>query len=246
MKTKLLFLGYALSLCTIFQVKAQHRVYLGAQFGLGVEYQSKTDPNNLILSTKRFGHSTYGSTLRYELDDKYGFEIGLLKEPLMKTVRIRDVDFDVKFEAGSPTISYIRIPLRLNMRVWNINDKMTFYVSGGASHLRYMFESGQLHSEWSGDFDQDAQSYRKDFYVLDKYNWMLEGGTSLTYKLTSKFNLDASMNYMGGFEDLTRTDVKYKRQNGPEQQATVISRGDKLSFNIGLRYRVLELKRLND
>ena len=75
---------------------------------------------------------------------------------------------------------------------------------------------------------------------------MLEGGTNLTYKLTNRFNLDASVNYMGGFADLTSTDVRYKAQGRPEQRATVISQGDKLSFNIGIRYRVLELRRLND
>ena len=161
MKTKLLFWVCAFYLCTIFQVQAQHRVYLGGQFGLGLEYQSKTDPSNIILSTTRFGHSTYGSTLRYELDDKYGFEIGLLKEPLMKTVRVRGVDFESKFEAGDPTISYLRIPIRLNMRVWNINDRLALYVSGGASYLRYQFEAGPNYSVWSGDFGQDEMLTEK-------------------------------------------------------------------------------------
>ncbi len=235
----------ALIVCS-FQLQAQHRVYLGGQFGLGIEYQSKTDPADLVYSTNRFGHSTYGSTLRYELDDKYGFEIGLLKEPLMKTVRLRGADFEKGFEAGSPTISYLRFPIRLNVRAWKLNDRLALYVSGGASHLRYQFEAGPTYSAGSGDFEQDKISYRSDFTVLDKYTWMLEGGTSLSYKLTNKFNVDASVNYMGGFADLTRTDVLYKAQGRQEQQATVVSRGDKLSFNVGIRYRVLELRKRNE
>lgn len=235
-----------LLLCTILQAQAQHRVYVGAQFGLGIEYQRKNDPADLVYSTKRFGHSPYGATMRYELDDKYGIEVGLIKEPFMRHALLKSIDYDVVSEAGYPTSSYVRIPIRLYARVLTIGSKAEVRVFGGASHLRHLFDIDRPFREGGGDFDQDALSYSKEFRLLDRYLWMLEGGTSLSYKLSNRFTVDGTINYLHGFNDLTRTDIRYKHRDRDEYQAHVVSKGSKLGFSVGLRYRVLDLRRLND
>jgi hypothetical protein len=247
MKTRLLVLVGALLLCIALQAQAQHRVYVGGQFGLGIEYQRKTDPADLVYSTnKRFGHSPYGVTMRYELDDTYGLEIGIIKEPYMRHARLRSIDFERPFEAGEATSSYVCIPIRLYARVLTIGSRAELRVFGGASHMRHLFDIDRPIRQGGGDFDQDALSYSKEFRLLKRYLWMLEGGTSLSYKLSNRFTVDGTINYLHGFNDLTRTDIRYKHRGRDEYQAHVVSKGSKLGFSVGLRYRVLDLRRLND
>mgnify|MGYP005754981335 CR=1 FL=1 len=246
MKTKKLLLVCALLVCTFFNLQAQHKFYVGSEFGLGIEFQNKQDKYNLAQSVNRFGASPYGLTLRYERDDKYAFEIGMIKEPLMQDVRINNVDFKSTFEAGDRTTSYVRVPLRLNVKALNFGERTALHVYGGGSYFHYPLDTGFRYGTWSGDFEKDAMAWRKDHYVLEKSAWLLEGGTSLSYRLSNKFTVDANVNYLHGFDNLTQNTIKYKPYGGDVQQSEVYSNGTKLNFTIGVRYKVMELRKLNE
>lgn len=246
MKTKLLLFITAFTLGTLTILQAQHRVYVGGEFGLGIEFQRKVDPHNIITSGNRYGHSTFGTTVRYELDDKYALETGILKEPFMSYPNVKGLDYPGNSGAGDRTIGYLRIPIRLNMKLVDLNHRVSLRIYSGSSYLYFPFGE----DNWNGR--EGINNITKEYFIENRKAWMLEGGTSLTYKLSNRFVADASINYMHGFKDLTSNKITVISGEGSERNpythsnASVYSKGSKLGFSIGLRYRVLELRRLND
>ena len=210
----------------------QTKTYLGLEGGLSHDKVEFTDNGNQLRSTPLRSWSG-GMTLSHDISKYFTLETGLLIKEYQKGYA-----FDIIGGPGGITsigLNTMQIPLRFKSRVPLIADKLFFTTTVGYHFcFNKIDHTGSLIFSTSGSGPR--MESREDFTGdLQKSFGLLETAIGLELRVFKSAWLTFSAGYFTGFKKVTQGDIRYTVNDGPETRATMYSKGDYASFNMGLK-----------
>ncbi|MBK9632760.1 MAG: hypothetical protein IPO62_17185 [Saprospiraceae bacterium] len=227
----LMFLAF--SILTICTLTAQHNISIGLEGGPSLDRYEMHDEGGRLVAKPLYNGSV-GINVGFHFMNYFSLETALIFKDYTKGYGFAIENREVGFSGFA--YSTFQIPLRVRGSIPLYKDKIFLSTVVGYHHSfirsspggrfsivslssEYAFESNEIYSET----------------VVDQFS-LLETGLGLEFRLINGMILRASAIYFTGFADVTRNDLQYSYNGSLFKNASVRSKGEYASLNLGLNY----------
>jgi len=223
----------AFSIFTIFTLTAQNNISIGLEGGPSLDRYEMQDDGGRLVALDLY-NGAVGMNVGYHFMNYFSLETALIFKDYTKGYAFAIQNREVGFSGFA--FSTFQIPLRIRGSIPLYKDKIFLSTVVGYHHSfirssskgelsivsvgsEHAFESNEIYSET----------------VVDQFS-LMETGLGLEFSLINGLLFRASASYFTGFKDVTRTDLQYSLNGSLFKNASVRSKGEYASINLGLIY----------
>ena len=226
-----------LSACFMSVIHAQSKTYLGIEGGASNDRYDYID-NGVLLKKVPLVSGYFGLTVRQNLNENAFLEFGLLRKYYSEGIGFKTSN---GYGSGNAINAWL-IPLRLGSRI-NLAKQRVYLtpVIGYTLAINSDYGHGDGGSAGFEINKRDTVNYN----VFSKLNLrrtfpLLQTGLGVEFLIGRSALISFSANYFTGLHNVIEQDIQYMH-NGSSSTAKGLSKGDMLSFNLGLRYQISHL-----
>jgi hypothetical protein len=225
------------SACFTNAIHAQSKTYVGIEGGASHDRYDYVDDGALLKKVPLLS-GYFGLTVRQHLSENVFLELGLLRKYYSE-----GIGFKTSGGYGSSNaINAWFVPLRLGSRINLAKQKVYLTPLIGytlAINSDYGYGNGG-----SAGFEinkRDTVSYNVFSRLSLRRTFpLLETGLGVEFLIRRSALISLYANYFTGFHNVIEQDIQYQH-NGSSSTAKGLSKGDMLSFTLGVRYPISHL-----
>jgi hypothetical protein len=226
-----------LTACFTSTIHAQRKTYLGIEGGASHDIYDYVDQGALLKKVPLLS-GYFGLTVRQDLSENAFLEGGLLRKYYTEGIGFKTSS---GYGSGNAINAWF-IPLRLGSRI-NV-ARQRIYLTPVIGYILAINSDYGYGDGASGGFEIDERD-TVSYNVFSKLSLrrtfpLLQTGLGVEFLIGRSAQVSFSANYFTGFRNVIEQDIQYVH-NGSSSTAKGLSKGDMLSFILGVRYQISHL-----
>ncbi len=225
----------------ILSAQAQLKPYSGNWYA-GLETGLMSGRTRMITGDLgKYAPGGSGILVPYDFKFGYNYNPYLSLESGIGTLPVNMVYvFETGRIIGSNPIRFTSIPLRINYRVYVLNQKLEAYTSVGLQYVH--INSANTSKEFQGEIVTnrhvfaDTLAYKGTIGVVRHNAFLAEIGVGFNWTVSKRWTLNVYGRQNIGLMNLASVRVSIQQNQETAEDAMFVSRGAGINIGIGLRY----------